>query len=185
MADIGRVRIRVPSSIKPGEIIKVRVLVMHPMEIVERKDGKPVDKNYHFINRVVVTYGGREIAQFETSQSVSENPFFSFAVRATEPGPLNPFRRGEHRELASRHEAHLAVGRPRLLALKVDEALARLRFELVGLLLGHRGRGQAGRRTGRAVTGGASHGEGGDAREHAATVQPPLAHQWSSDEEAR
>jgi sulfur-oxidizing protein SoxZ len=88
MADIGRVRIRIPSSIRPGDIVKVRVLVIHPMEIVERKDGKPVDKNYHFINRVVVSYLGREIAQFETSQSISENPFFTFAFKATEPGPL-------------------------------------------------------------------------------------------------
>jgi sulfur-oxidizing protein SoxZ len=88
MADIGRVRLRVPASIKPGEIVKVRALVMHPMEIVERKDGKPVDKNYHFINRVIVTYLGKEIAQFETSQSISENPFFAFAFKATDPGPL-------------------------------------------------------------------------------------------------
>jgi sulfur-oxidizing protein SoxZ len=88
MADIGRVRIRIPSSIKPGDIVKARVLVIHPMEIVERKDGKPVDKNYHFINRVIVTYLGKEIAQFETSQSISENPFFSFSFRATEPGQL-------------------------------------------------------------------------------------------------
>jgi sulfur-oxidizing protein SoxZ len=88
MAEIGRVRIRIPSSIKPGEVIRVRVLVIHPMEIVERRGGKPVDKNYHFINRVVVTYLGREVAQFETSQSISENPFFAFALKATEPGPL-------------------------------------------------------------------------------------------------
>ena len=88
MAEIGRVRIRVPSSIRQGDIVKVRVLVIHPMEIVERKDGKPVDKNYHFINRVIVTYLGKEIAQFETSQSVSENPFFAFSFKATEPGQL-------------------------------------------------------------------------------------------------
>ena len=88
MAEIGRVRIRIPSSIKAGDVVKVRVLVIHPMEIVERKDGKPVDKNYRFVNRVVVTYLGREIAQFETSQSISENPFFTFAFRATEPGQL-------------------------------------------------------------------------------------------------
>jgi sulfur-oxidizing protein SoxZ len=88
MTEIGRVRIRVPSSIRPGDIVKIRVLVTHPMEIVERKDGKPVDKNYHFINRVVVSYLGKEIAQFETSQSISENPFFTFALRATEPGQL-------------------------------------------------------------------------------------------------
>lgn len=88
MAEIGLVRIRIPSSIKPGDIVKVRVLVIHPMEIVQRKDGKPVDKNYHFINRVVVNYLDKDIAQFETTQSISENPFFTFAFRATEPGPL-------------------------------------------------------------------------------------------------
>ena len=88
MAEIGRVRIRIPSSIKQGDIVKVRVLVIHPMEIVERKDGKPVDKNYRFINRVLVTYLGKEVAQFETTQSLSENPFFSFAFKATEPGVL-------------------------------------------------------------------------------------------------
>src|SRR5262245_56477336 len=88
MADIGRVRIRVPSGLKPGDTIRVRVLVMHPMEIVQRKDGKPVDKNYHFINRVVITYLDREIGQFETTQSISENPFFAFSLKATEPGVL-------------------------------------------------------------------------------------------------
>ena len=88
MADIGRVRMRIPASVKPGEVVKVRVLVTHPMEIVQRKDGKPVDKNYHFIHKVVVTYLGREVAEFDTTQSISENPFFSFAFKATEPGPL-------------------------------------------------------------------------------------------------
>jgi sulfur-oxidizing protein SoxZ len=88
MADIGRVRIRLPSSIKAGEIVKARVLVIHPMEIVERKDGKAVDKNYQFINKVIVTYLDRPIAEFETTQSISENPFFTFAFKATEPGVL-------------------------------------------------------------------------------------------------
>ena len=89
MADIGKVRIRIPASIKRGDVVKVRCLVIHPMERVERwKDGKVVDKNYHFISRVVVGYLGKEIAQFETTQSISENPFFSFAVRAVEPGKL-------------------------------------------------------------------------------------------------
>jgi sulfur-oxidizing protein SoxZ len=88
VADIGRVRIRLPATIKAGEVVRARVLVIHPMEIVERKDGKPVDKNYLFINRVIVSYLGREIATFETSQSISENPFFAFAFKATEPGVL-------------------------------------------------------------------------------------------------
>jgi sulfur-oxidizing protein SoxZ len=88
MAEIGRIRIRVPSSIKQGDIVRVRALVIHPMEIVQRRDGKPVDKNYHFIYRMVVAYSGRDILDAETTQSVSENPFFTFTFRATEPGTL-------------------------------------------------------------------------------------------------
>jgi sulfur-oxidizing protein SoxZ len=88
MAAIGSVKIRVPSSARAGEVVRARAMVIHPMEIVERKDGTPVDRNYRFVNRVIVTYLGKEIAQFETSQSISENPFFAFAFRATEPGPL-------------------------------------------------------------------------------------------------
>jgi sulfur-oxidizing protein SoxZ len=88
VADIGRIRIRVPSSIKAGDVVRVRVLVMHPMETVERRDGKPIDKNYLFINRMMVSYLGKEIFLAEITQSVSENPVFSFAFRATDPGPL-------------------------------------------------------------------------------------------------
>lgn len=88
MSDIGKVKIRLPSGIKQGDVVRARVLVLHPMEIIERKAGKPVDKNYLFINRVIVSYAGREIGQFELTQSVSENPFFSFAFRASEPGQL-------------------------------------------------------------------------------------------------
>jgi len=89
MADIGKVRIRIPSSIKRGDVLRVRSLVIHPMEIVQRdKAGQPVDKNYHFINKVIVTYNGREMLQADTTQSISENPFFSFAFKPTEPGML-------------------------------------------------------------------------------------------------
>jgi thiosulfate oxidation carrier complex protein SoxZ len=89
MAEIGKVRIRVPSSIKAGDVVRVRSLVIHPMERVERdKQGKIVEKNYHYINKVVVTYLGKTILTFDTTQSVSENPFFSFAFKATDPGPL-------------------------------------------------------------------------------------------------
>ena len=35
-----------------------------------------------------MTYLGKTVVTFETTQSVSENPFFSFAFRATDPGQL-------------------------------------------------------------------------------------------------
>jgi thiosulfate oxidation carrier complex protein SoxZ len=89
MAEIGKVRIRVPSSIKPGDVVRARSLVIHPMERVERgTDGKIIQKNYHYINKVVVTYLGKTVVSFDTTQSVSENPFFAFTFRATDPGQL-------------------------------------------------------------------------------------------------
>jgi len=89
MSDIGKVRLRVPSSIKVGDIVKVRSLVIHPMERIERDaQGKIIDKKYNFINKVMVTYLGKTVVSFDTTQNVSENPFFSFAFKATDPGPL-------------------------------------------------------------------------------------------------
>ena len=89
MSDVGKVRLRVPSSIKAGDVIRVRCLVIHPMERIERdKAGKIIDKKYQYIDTVTVTYLGKTVATFDTTQSVSENPFFSFSFRATDPGPL-------------------------------------------------------------------------------------------------
>src|SRR5258705_11319673 len=89
MSDIGKVRLRVPSTIKPGDIVEVRSLVIHPMERIERDaQGKIIQKNYNYINKVVVTYLGKTIATFDTTQSVAENPFFSFTFKPTDPGQL-------------------------------------------------------------------------------------------------
>lgn len=89
MAEIGQVRIRVPSRITAGEVIKVRSLVVHPMEIVSRdKDGKVIEKKYNFIHTVIVTFNGKEIIRGEITQAVSENPFFAFPLKVTQPGKL-------------------------------------------------------------------------------------------------
>src|SRR2546428_13376150 len=87
MSDIGKVRLRIPSSIKPGDIVQVRSLVIHPMERIERDaQGKIIQKNYNYINKVIVTYLGKTVATFDTTQSVAENPFFSFPFKPTDPG---------------------------------------------------------------------------------------------------
>ena len=36
MAEVGRVGIRLPSSIKQGDVIRVRSLIIHPNELVQR-----------------------------------------------------------------------------------------------------------------------------------------------------
>ena len=89
MSDIGKVRVRIPSSIKAGDVVRVRTLVLHPMERIERDaQGKIIDKKYNYITKMTVAYLGKTVVSFDTTQSVSENPFFSFAVKATDPGQL-------------------------------------------------------------------------------------------------
>ncbi|HSE03762.1 MAG TPA: thiosulfate oxidation carrier complex protein SoxZ [Methylomirabilota bacterium] len=88
MADIGRVKMAVPGGVRRGSVGRLRALVIHPHERVERQGGRSVDRNYRFVNRVVVTYLGRELAVIEPSTSVSENPTFTIPFRATETGLL-------------------------------------------------------------------------------------------------
>ena len=88
MSMLGDVKVRVPGPVARGSVARARALVIHPHERVERKDGKSVDRNYRFVTRVVVTYLGRDIAEFDLSTSIAENPSFGFAFRAAEPGPL-------------------------------------------------------------------------------------------------
>ena len=88
MSTMRQVKIRVPGSVARESVARARALLIHPNERVERKDGKSVDRNYRFVNRIVVNYLGRDIAEFDTSTSISENPSFGFAFRVTEPGTL-------------------------------------------------------------------------------------------------
>ena len=88
MSTLGEVRIRVPGSVARGSVARARVLLIHPNERVERKEGKAVDRNYRFVNRVVVSYAGQTISEFDTSTSIGENPSFGFAFRASEPAAL-------------------------------------------------------------------------------------------------
>ena len=89
MSDIGKVRLRLPSTIKAGDVVQVRCLIIHPMERIERdKAGKVIDKKYNYITKVVVSYLGKTVSTFDTTQSVSENPYFAFTLKATDPGPL-------------------------------------------------------------------------------------------------
>jgi sulfur-oxidizing protein SoxZ len=86
---MAEVKIRIPSKISANDVILVRSLVPHPMEIIQRdKDGKMVDKNYNFIHTVIATYNGKEIVRGQMTQSVSANPFFSFPLKVTAPGTL-------------------------------------------------------------------------------------------------
>ncbi|MBM3390708.1 MAG: thiosulfate oxidation carrier complex protein SoxZ [Betaproteobacteria bacterium] len=85
---MSQVRIRVPEKAKAGDVITVRALVTHPMEVMQTRDGKPVEKNYNFIHKVEASYNGKPVLEAETTQAVSQNPFFSFTIKVNEPGKV-------------------------------------------------------------------------------------------------
>lgn len=86
---MSEVRIRLPRDYKKDQVINVRALVQHPMEIVARdKDGKVIEKDYNFIHSVTITFNGKEVMKGEMTQALSANPFIEFPLRVTEPGTL-------------------------------------------------------------------------------------------------
>ena len=89
MAEVGRVSIRLPSTIRQGEVIRVRTLVIHPMDLVQRdKQGKIIARNYNFIHTMTVSYNGKEVLRSEMTQAVSQNPNFTFPLKIERAGKL-------------------------------------------------------------------------------------------------
>ena len=81
MADAMKIR----AGLK-GDIADVRVLMNHPMETGQRKDGAGNLIPVHFIQEVTVKLNGRTVIEGQISQAVSRNPVFSFRVKGAKAG---------------------------------------------------------------------------------------------------
>lgn len=88
MPGIGEARIRLPERIARGDVITVNSIVSHPMDtgFFRTKDGDPIPA--YFINEVVISYAGEEIARFEWTSGISRDPVVSFTLRADRAAPL-------------------------------------------------------------------------------------------------
>jgi len=83
-------RVRVPKSVKKGEIFEVKTLVTHLMETGRRIDkdtGKPVPRD--IINGLTVVYNGAEVLKSIWHPGMSANPYTSFFVVASESGNMD------------------------------------------------------------------------------------------------
>jgi len=81
-------RVQVPSTVKRGEVIPIRIAVQHPMETGFRFDnfGKPIAKNV--VNQLVCRYDGVEIFRAQMGSGVAANPFIEFFTLAQASGEL-------------------------------------------------------------------------------------------------
>jgi sulfur-oxidizing protein SoxZ len=82
---VARVQIK---EAKRGEVMRVALLIQHPMETGYRldADGSKVPKNV--IRSLVCRYNGVEVFRAEMSPGIAANPFLQFPVLARESGEL-------------------------------------------------------------------------------------------------
>ncbi len=81
-------RVRLPPSIKKGDVVEVKTLVTHPMESGQRKDanGKVIPRK--ILNTFVCAYNGKEVFRAELWPAISANPFITFVLVAGDSGNL-------------------------------------------------------------------------------------------------
>ena len=86
--EIGQAKILLPKQIVRDSVIYVRTLISHPMHtgLFRDAEGNPIAA--HWIQEVVVTYGGQQVARFEWTTGVSRDPFVTFPLKASREAPL-------------------------------------------------------------------------------------------------
>ncbi len=79
-------RIKVPESVKTGDVIEIKTLITHVMETGNRKDkdGNPIPRN--IINTFVAKYADKEVFRCDLGPGISANPFISFQFKVPGPG---------------------------------------------------------------------------------------------------
>lgn len=81
-------RIQLPKEAKRGEVIRVGVLIQHPMETGYRTDaeGRKIPKNA--IRSFSCRYNGVEVFRAEMSPGIAANPFLQFPTVVDASGKL-------------------------------------------------------------------------------------------------
>ena len=82
------VLINAPKTAKPGELVEIKALILHPMETGFRAgtNGRTIPRN--IIERFTASWNGVEIFRMEMSPAIAANPFVAFSAVATESGTI-------------------------------------------------------------------------------------------------
>jgi sulfur-oxidizing protein SoxZ len=82
-------RIKVPKSVKKGEIFLVKSLISHKMESGQRKDKKSGEKIPRLIiNKFEAKFNGETVFSAVIHPAISANPYMSFYMKADKSGEL-------------------------------------------------------------------------------------------------
>jgi sulfur-oxidizing protein SoxZ len=81
-------RIKLPDTIKAGDVIEVKTLVRHVMETGNRhdKNGNQIPRD--IVNAFIAKFDGREVFRAEFGPGISANPYLAFQLRVPGPGTI-------------------------------------------------------------------------------------------------
>jgi sulfur-oxidizing protein SoxZ len=81
-------RVKLPDSIKIGDIIEIKALVTHPMETGQRRNASGELVPRHIIKSFQATFNGQPVFAAELQPGISANPFIAFNMKVVGPGEL-------------------------------------------------------------------------------------------------
>lgn len=81
-------RIKLPDTIKAGDVIEVKTLIRHVMETGNRhdKNGKRIPRD--IINTFIAKFEGQQVFRAEFGPGISANPYLAFEMRVSGPGTI-------------------------------------------------------------------------------------------------
>lgn len=101
-------RIRVPEIAKPGEIVEIRTMIMHPMDngFTYTTQGTVIPQN--IIAEFTCHYLDEEVIRIRLEPGISANPYFTFPLRAETTGEIR-FRWVDQHGVETTAEALMVV----------------------------------------------------------------------------
>ena len=81
-------RVKLPDTIKIGDIIEIKALISHPMETGQRRDTTGDRVARHIIKSFQATFNGQTVFNADLQPGISANPFLAFTMKVIGPGDL-------------------------------------------------------------------------------------------------
>jgi sulfur-oxidizing protein SoxZ len=82
-------RVKVPGSVKKGEVFQIKTLMPHKMETGRRKDkktGEVIPRK--IINKFECVYNGQTVFSADIHPAISANPYIAFYCKGMESGDI-------------------------------------------------------------------------------------------------
>ncbi|HEY7669119.1 MAG TPA: thiosulfate oxidation carrier complex protein SoxZ [Hyphomicrobium sp.] len=81
-------RIKIPDSMKAGEIVEIKTLATHIMETGNRKDAAGNTIPRDIIHTFTATFEGEPVFSAELGSGIAANPYIAFFLKVPGPGTL-------------------------------------------------------------------------------------------------